>query len=110
MRTGGRLTALFAQALLSFVPSALAQPAVVGQWSAVQPWPVVSVHANLLTTGKVLFWDYSGISYLWDPATGAITVPAQPARNLFCAGQSTLADGKLFVPGDVGRHRRRREQ
>jgi hypothetical protein len=60
---------------------------------------VVSVHTQLLATGKILFWDYSGNSYLWDPATAAITQPAQPGRNLFCAGNSSMADGKVFVPG-----------
>ena len=34
-------------------------PAVVGQWSTVQTWPVVSVHATLLPTGKVLFNSYA---------------------------------------------------
>lgn len=82
-----------------FAPPAQAQTSVVGQWSPVQAWPVVSVHTQLLATGKVLFWDYSGNSYLWDPATGNIAQPAQPGRNLFCAGNSSLADGKLFVPG-----------
>ncbi|MBI2946443.1 MAG: DUF1929 domain-containing protein [Verrucomicrobia bacterium] len=76
-----------------------AQPDVVGQWGTVQGWPFVSVHTHLLPTGKVLFWDYSGNSRLWDPATTAITSPTQPGRNLFCAGHSFGADGKLFVPG-----------
>ncbi len=86
-----------AVAALGLATSAAAQS--LGQWSAVQPWPVVSVHTQMLATGKVLFWDYSGNSYLWDPATAVITQPAQPGRNLFCAGNSTLADGKVFVPG-----------
>src|SRR5262245_24434939 len=43
-------------------PRALAQstdPAVVGQWSALQNWPDVAVHSSLLSDGKVLFWAYS---------------------------------------------------
>lgn len=85
-------------ALGVFSPAS-AQSSLVGEWSAVQAWPVVSVHTQLLATGKILFWDYSGNSYLWDPATAEITRPTQPGRNLFCAGHSSLADGKLFVPG-----------
>jgi hypothetical protein len=72
---------------------------VVGAWSDVQTWPTVSVHTQLLATGQVLFWDYNGSSYLWDPPTGAIAPATQPGRNLFCAGTSTLANGAVFVPG-----------
>ena len=32
-------------------------PATQGQWSAVQQWPAVPVHMQLLPTGKVLFWS-----------------------------------------------------
>jgi hypothetical protein len=84
---------------LGLVPAASAQPATLGSWSAVQTWPTVSVHTHLLATGNILFWDYSGSSYLWDPTTGTITQPAQPGRNTFCAGNSTLANGAVFVPG-----------
>jgi hypothetical protein len=91
--------AWLAMSALGLAPSANAQPAVVGSWSDVQTWPTVSVHTQLLATGSVLFWDYNGNSYLWDPTTGAITQPAQPGRNTFCAGNSTLANGAVFVPG-----------
>jgi hypothetical protein len=81
------------------VPSANAQPAILGNWSTVQTWPTVSVHTHLLATGNILFWDYNGSSYLWDPTTGTLTQPSQPGRNTFCAGNSTMANGALFVPG-----------
>lgn len=74
-------------------------PAQVGQWSAVQSWPAVAVHAHLLPTGKVLFWAYSDGIRLWDPATGAITNAASAGRNVFCSGHSFLSDGRLIVPG-----------
>src|SRR3954469_5099633 len=76
-----------------------AQPASVGQWGATQPFPYVSVHACLLPNNKLIFWDYSGNARLWDPVTMAITTPAQPGRNTFCAGNSSFGDGRLFVPG-----------
>jgi hypothetical protein len=54
----------------------------------------------LLPTGKILFWGYDGASYLWDPATEAApTQSAQPSRNVFCSGHSSLADGRLLVSG-----------
>ena len=65
-------------------------------------WPLVAVHANLLNTGQVLVWDGfeagPNSERLFDPATGALT-PKPYARNLFCAGQAQLADGKLFIAG-----------
>ena len=74
-------------------------PATQGQWSAVQAWPAVAVHAHLLPTGKVLFWPYSDEPRLWDPQNGAITAAANSGFNLFCTGHSFLADGRLFVAG-----------
>jgi hypothetical protein len=70
-----------------------------GQWSAVQTWPIVSVHTHLMPNGLILFWDYSGNTRIWNPSTAAITTPAQPGRNTFCSGNCALADGKVFVPG-----------
>ncbi len=74
-------------------------PSTQGQWSAVQPWPAVAVHAHLLPTGKVLFWPYSDEPRLWDPQTNAITPAAGSGFNLFCTGHAFLADGRLFVAG-----------
>jgi hypothetical protein len=76
-----------------------AQVNVVGQWGTTQPFPFVSVHTCLMPNGKVIFWDYSGNTRIWDPATTAITTPAQPGRNTFCSGNSFFPNGKLFVPG-----------
>ena len=49
-------------------------PDQVGQWSALQNWPLVAVHANLLNTGEVLVWDGfedgPNSERLWDPTTG----------------------------------------
>jgi len=42
---------------ICFSPTVKAQdPSLVGQWSPVQDWPVVSVHIIMLPTREVLFW------------------------------------------------------
>jgi len=78
---------------------ASAQSSSVGQWSAVQTWPVVAVHAHLLPTGKVMFHPYSDGIRQWDPADGTITSLANCGYNLFCSGHSYVSDGRLFVTG-----------
>ena len=94
------LTLLLTVAALSLASQrAHAQASAVGQWGTTQPFPIISVHTCLMTDGKVIFWDYSGNTRIWDPATTAITTPAQPGRNTFCSGNSFLPNGKLFVPG-----------
>ena len=83
------------------VPIVRAQsdPSLTGEWSAVQTWPIVSVHASLLPTGKVIFYPYSDDPRLWDPSTGSIVAAARVGYNIFCTGLTLLADGKLFVGG-----------
>jgi galactose oxidase len=80
--------------------SALAQdPATVGQWSPVMTWPCRAIHAHVLPTGKVLFWDTSGNPKLWDPVTNATSNARNSGLNIFCSGHAFLADGQLFVAG-----------
>jgi hypothetical protein len=78
---------------------AQADPSVVGAWSAMQPWPIVSVHTALLPTGKVLSYPYSDDPRIWDPATASITAATAVTYNPFCSGLTLLADGRLFVGG-----------
>jgi hypothetical protein len=81
-----------------------------GRWSDPFTIPVVGVTSVLLHTGKVLFWSYdpadymnpanskNGVAYVWDPATRtghSIT----PPENIWCAGQTVLADGRVFLAG-----------
>ena len=73
-------------------------PALVGQWSVVRAAPVVQLHVNLLTSGKVLSWGKFGAPQVWDPATGAFTAVPAPSL-LFCAGHDFLPDGRLLVAG-----------
>lgn len=99
----------------------LGQPALFGEWSDVESWPVIAVHANLLPNGKVLAWDatpddtdddphttdnYTTRVSLWDPVTN-IHIPTNNDTNadLFCAGSAQLWDGRvLFAGGDSGRN------
>ncbi|GAB2585472.1 hypothetical protein GCM10027034_17370 [Ramlibacter solisilvae] len=84
--------------------------ALQGRWSEPFIIPVVGVTAVLLHTGKVLFWSYNpddyykplssmnGVAYVWDPATRTGHSIAPP-ENISCAGQTLLADGRLFIAG-----------
>jgi galactose oxidase len=75
---------------------AQSDPSLKGEWSAVQTWPIVSVHASLLPTGKVIFYPYSDDPRLWDPSTSSIAAAAQVGYNIFCSGLTLLADRRLF--------------
>ena len=84
---------------------AIGDSAVLGEWSAQIPVGTVGVHAALLRTGKVLLWEgrrggLSSRARLFDPSTNTSTNVSSPyARNIFCAGNSFLPDGRLLVTG-----------
>jgi hypothetical protein len=80
--------------------SVLGTSASMGQWAPPFPWPVIGVHLALLPTGKAITWSQTGVPHIWDPATGSFTRTAKPAE-IFCAGQSFLADGRLLVAGGI---------
>jgi len=76
-------------------------PAQTGLWSGTIAWPMVTVHANVLPDGQILFFDgqnFGSDAKLWDPLTGAFTdVPV--SDNVFCSGHAPLADGTILVAG-----------
>lgn len=82
---------------------AWSNPAQVGQWSAIKEWPISATHATLLPTGKVFFFgefeEGNLPPLLWDPATDQIEQVVHPGHNIFCAGHSFLADGRLLLTG-----------
>jgi len=91
--TKGLETRTFAQA---------ADPAVVGQWSEVKNFPIKATHTHLLPNGKVLFspsFKGGGEPHLWDPATDIVEQAPNAGWNIFCAGHTLTADGKLFIAG-----------
>ena len=85
-------------------------PLLVGRWSSPFVIPVVGVSAVMLHTGKVMFWSYDpvnyhnpakstdGVGYIWDPVTRmGYNIP--PPENIWCAGQTILSDGRVYVAG-----------
>jgi hypothetical protein len=86
-------------------------PTDVGQWETAKTnFPIVAIHSAMLPTGKVLFFSYptypnrpnNAQAYLWDPNHPNLPVvekdPPDQA-NIWCAGQTFLADGELLVFG-----------
>jgi hypothetical protein len=93
--------------------------ATVGRWDAnVFPLPVnnvnmgsgvVPIHLVVQPNGNLLMWDRKeatafggtdGDPRLWDPIGNAFgTTPKVTTYDLFCAGHTWMADGRLFVPG-----------
>lgn len=91
--------------------TAAGDPATEGRWTSDFEAPVVGVHSAVLPTGKVMLFsqrvhDYRNrvaAAYLWDPSKD----PGQagefkavpPGDNIWCGGQSLMADGQLLVTG-----------
>lgn len=96
-----------AQALAA---AAALAPEQAGAWSEPFVVPVAGVTAVLLHTARVLFWSYdpahwedpnasnTGVAYLWNPATRAGEFVPAP-ENIWCGGQTILADGRVFIAG-----------
>jgi hypothetical protein len=107
--------------------AAVGNPADIGRWSAPFSIPVMAIHAAVLPTGKVMWFSYPknpnprfnddaahtpnwAQAWLWDPRTGQskrVNPPnwLDPAdgqlkpANIWCAGQTFTADGRLLVVG-----------
>jgi len=83
---------------------ALATPDLVGQWDAPFNWPIVAVHAYLLSTGEVMASDGQSFAgqnaRIWNPATNKFTsVNITTGTNPFCGGHCHLPDGRILVAG-----------
>ncbi len=88
-------------------------PAEVGEWGAVEEWPVVPIWAALMPNGKVLAYASVGTkatesfaeqnkteATLWNPTTGSQTsVTLENGFNIFCSGLAQMEEGNLFVAG-----------
>jgi FtsP/CotA-like multicopper oxidase with cupredoxin domain len=89
-------------------PLDLSEAATRGVWELLPcDSQVLAVHAALMHTGRILFFAGSGNdelyttglrSIVWDYEHGAFHRPFTPT-DFFCAGQSFLPDGRLFVAG-----------
>lgn len=82
-----------------------ADPAVLGQWGAVLPLPIVPIHSVLLPSGKIICWDRAvngspdTTPRLIDPSNFSVTPALHPGVEIFCCGQVPRFDGKLFQVG-----------
>jgi hypothetical protein len=88
-----------------------------GHWDTIEVPPdqrVNSIHAVLLSTGKVLLIAGSGNkedmfatkalkSLVYDPATGQSTMIPVP-DDMFCGGQTVLPDGRVLFAGGTQRY------
>jgi len=77
-------------------------PSQVGEWGSVLSWPSEVTHASLLANGKVLVWPPYNLgdnARVWDPTTKTFAVSPKAGYNIFCAGHTHLADGRLLVSG-----------
>jgi hypothetical protein len=70
-----------------------------GEWGPLLDWGVQAKHMVQLSTGKVLVWSTGDNARVWDPTTGTFTLAPATFADLHCAGQSTLADGRVIVVG-----------
>jgi len=93
-------------------PSASAgEPAQLGEFQVFDVGlEFTPIHAALLRTGKVWLGAGSGNektnfqagdfrSYVWDPTGGGPATEIDTPWDLFCAGQTFLANGKLLIAG-----------
>ncbi len=56
----------------------------------------------MLPDGRVFFVSYYAESLhpnIWDPVSNTFTATASSSYALFCAGHTTLADGRVFIAG-----------
>jgi plastocyanin len=95
---------------LGVSPIDMTEAAQKGMWEILPcDSQALAVHAVLMHTGKVLFFAGSG-NYIprhtahdmrgvvWDYEAGTFHTPETP-YDVFCAGQTTLADGKVLISG-----------
>ncbi|HEX5433287.1 MAG TPA: carboxypeptidase regulatory-like domain-containing protein [Candidatus Angelobacter sp.] len=78
------------------------QANVQGQWTALSTWPTRAIHTTLLPDGRVFFVSFYAESlqpHIWDPATNTFSPTAASAYELFCAGHTSLPDGRVFIAG-----------
>ncbi|PTL76930.1 galactose oxidase-like domain-containing protein [Vitiosangium sp. GDMCC 1.1324] len=102
-RVGKLLLAVGTLLALAPLAARAADPKLVGEWSPLTRFPVSMTHTHLLPTGKVMFFGEfdEGLEppQLWEPSTGALQDLPKAGYNIFCAGHSFLADGRLLVTG-----------
>lgn len=100
-----RWLAVLAIALSSYLFPAAHQVALaetpdqIGEWDTLLNWGIQAKHMALMHTGKVLVWSTGDSARVWNPATGTFQLAPALFGDLHCAGQTTLADGRVMVIG-----------
>ncbi len=89
---------------LVFISLSATAQVTTGAWQNGPNLPYFPVHMSLMPNGKVIMWPGDGgVSgndpRQLDPITGTVTSLPAPGYDIFCAGQSWLADHRLFVAG-----------
>ncbi len=80
-------------------------PAKKGVWGTPFDIGITAIHSALLQNGKVLSWQSTdgptggSRAVLWDPSGTLTDVSVPYDRDIFCAGEIHLADGRLMVIG-----------
>jgi YVTN family beta-propeller protein len=82
----------------------------VGSWGPVINWPHIPITMANLPDGRLLTWSSTETnafpssteitrSAVYNPATGAFTTTDNNFHDMFCAGVSTLEDGRIVAAG-----------
>ena len=89
--------------------AAVLDPATQGSWSAPFPMGGVAIHAIVTHVGDVLFFgriegtfgvDHTSYVATWSYLTESARVAPLPYdRDIFCAHQNVLPDGRVYVAG-----------
>jgi len=88
--------------VLAVVLRCYPQANVQGQWTGLSTWPTRAIHTTLLPDGRVFFVSYYNESLqpnIWDPATNTFSPTVASSYALFCAGHTSLADGRVWISG-----------
>ncbi len=81
-----------------------------GRWGDLIEWPEIAVGAANMTDGRIVTWasyvdDFFGANTelttasIFNPDTGVFEDAEYSGHNMFCAGVSMLADGRVFIAG-----------
>ncbi|HJQ82626.1 MAG TPA: galactose oxidase-like domain-containing protein, partial [Candidatus Binatia bacterium] len=81
--------------------------AQIGSWATAASWPAIAIHSTVLHTGnkgKVLFFQGSDPTsttptYTWDADLGTVAQQGNAEMDTFCAGHTTLSDGRAISVG-----------
>jgi YVTN family beta-propeller protein len=91
-------------------PPASADPSTVGSWGPVIAWPHIPISIANQPDGRILSWSSTEIdgfpdgaenshSALFNPTTGTFQTTDNNFHDMFCAGVSTLEDGRVVAAG-----------